>query len=549
MQSARNLVDGWQAHGSLKRRRGSTVPAPVLLCSSRTREGTAEATEPVTTTETTGPVTTANVPVCLVGAGCMGVILATDTEPRVAVKLGVRQVGASASEKEDLVLTSSSRAEGHAHVAAAFVLGAFGMDDHLARPLGTVDFALRAGLRFGGRAATALQGGVLTGHVMELLRLPFGTSSWTLKAFIAAGADQETRLRVLGCQTDVEFVAELKAVLFQAMSVVAAWTIGTRTGFRHNDLHALNVCVEAAPLEAADTRVQYHIPTPGPDSVDRTFHVSRRFRVRIVDFGFAAVLPHVGGTPYDERFYAYMEDLAGGKRPVVRSDPTAPSGLREFLFHKLGMSHMVPSEHYDMGVLLFSAKAEVDAAFGETSPVATELTALVCRTFGDVVTNPKWMQQRHQYGRLTALAQVLVWGGGSTGGSQRGETLPSMSCPVQVLCDPYFAPFRCSGVPVPDGPPVRYAGVTPHVRERIAPLRVAAQDMVGTTSVLAANPNLRQFVPKVCRRTRRLLTPPPVGLWATVLDACQRIVEVVPPGRPMTPDEAASWVAGAKIPS
>ena len=270
----------------------------------------------------------------------------------------------------------------------------------------------------------------VNGLVMEFTEgIQFGDSRvHTLYELLARGRRNQV---VDESGTDV-FDEVLRAVVFQVLFTVAAWTVCTHTGFRHNDLHCGNVCLSYWRSDKKAVDVEYRLPLA--NGVERVFKLCTPYCAVIVDFGYAALLPHAGGTPYDSRFYCLNRIAA--TEPLKRS-ATASNGLLETRFKEWGLSHIQPSRHYDSCLFAF---AVLHGIVRSAHPASKAYQAFHQRCFGTVYSS-KNMFKRQAAGRLTPAAQVRLMSVGTLPVNRREFRVLDA---FEVLEDEYFTPFRIS---------------------------------------------------------------------------------------------------------
>ena len=112
--------------------------------------------------------------------------------------------------------------------------------------------------------------------------------------------------RIVDADGRDQFADVLPVVLFQVLYTIAMWGHVTENGFRHNDLHAMNIGLTYWNEDRTAAEAEYHLP--GPDGVDRVFVLRTPICATVIDFGYAAVLKEAGGPAFDSRFYQTRND-------------------------------------------------------------------------------------------------------------------------------------------------------------------------------------------------------------------------------------------------
>jgi hypothetical protein len=229
--------------------------------------------------------------------------------------------------------------------------------------------------------------------------------------------------------TDV-FDSVLRAVAFQVLFTIAAWNVCTSNGFRHNDLHCGNVCLTYWRSDRKPVEVQYRLPSS--DGVERVFKLFTPYCAVVVDFGYAALLPHAGGTPFDPRFYCLNRIVS--PEPLKRS-AAAANGLLETRFKEWGLSHTQPSRHYDSCLFAF---AVLHGIARSAHPAAKAYRDFHQRCFGTTYAS-KNMFKRQAAGRLTPAAQMRLMTVGTLPVNRRDYRILDAN---EALEDEYFVQFR-----------------------------------------------------------------------------------------------------------
>ncbi len=229
----------------------------------------------------------------------------------------------------------------------------------------------------------------------------------------------------------------LRAVVFQVMFTIAMWNACTQDGFRHNDLHCGNVCLTYWRSDRKPVNVQYRLP--GPETgAEKVFNLFTPYCAVIVDFGYAALLPHAGGTPFDQRFYCLNRISAA---ETLKRSPTSANGLLETRFKEWGLSHLQPSRHYDSCLFAF---AVLHGIARNARPASKAFRDFHQRCFGTAYAS-KNMFKRQAAGRLTPAAQARLMESGSLHINRRDTHVCDAS---EALDDTYFMDFRVHA-PIP----------------------------------------------------------------------------------------------------
>jgi hypothetical protein len=412
-------------------------------------------------------------------------------------------------------IKSVRRIEIDATCAVWEMLPSRGLSPHIARPFGVLPFVFDASM-----APFCNGRGIVDGMVMEYMSGLTGigpTPSAPLldmNAFIKAGCAGKFADR---------FDQLLRTIAFQVFYTIAMWNVSTGTAFRHNDLHSGNVCLTYWNEEHTEVEIEYRLPC------GRAFVLRTPICATIIDFGNAALLPSVGGSAYDARFYAF----APGE-PLIRD--AKGRALREVKWHDWGMSHCQPSAHYDCLLFAFALLQ----LFGRDTSIsaAQAYRMFYARSFGNVHVSEKYMLKRELCGRLTTEGQQTLMDGKKVRVNSRTFAVLS---PLEVLMDPYFSGLRG----VASSRRKYVFGLQPS--EAVAPPPLRPEVLVKSISLLAENAlEANGRWKPVVTGAGKLTNPPKPGLWAELigkmnrqLDAARAASSAMPA---LTPDQLVEWV-------
>ena len=401
-----------------------------------------------------------------------------------------------------------------------YMLSARGLSPHVPRVFGVLTFTFGPGaVPYCGDS-----GAESHGLVMELMDGYQGAA--TLKALLKAGMAGKVR-DAGGADA---FGDTLRAVVFQVLYTIAMWSTATGGNFRHNDLHAQNICLTYWNEEHTPVEVEYHLP--GADGTDRVFVLRTPLCATIIDFGYAAILQGAGGPVFDPRFYYF------GRSPEALSKEGGTRGntLAEPKLKLWGMSHRQQSRHYD--VLLFAYAILHDFNVRKCKHAAsTEFHQFYARSWGSIHSCPAYMHQKSPCnGRLTAHGQRELMRSKTV--TARGRSFVVMDA-ADALMDVYFAPFRgCGTTP----PRAVVFGLAPSPAAVAPPLSKAA--MARTGSHVIFNEADVGWKPRLSR-AGKLENPPRPGLWSRLVATLDALKGAVPPSRPLTRAELAAWAGPA----
>jgi hypothetical protein len=416
-------------------------------------------------------------------------------------------------------VTSISTIEVDATFLMWKVLGVSGMSPHIPRPYGMLPVTIDASMaplrnKRAGSASMALFMECMTGIKVD------GCTIMDFREYLQHG------IKAYKC--DVDMLSDtVPAIMFQVMHAIAMWSTATNTGFRHNDLHAGNVCLTYWNKEHTAVDVEYHLC--GPDGKDYAFMVSSPICATIIDYGSAALLPHAGGPQFDGRFYFYNHC----KEPLSMMKN---GSLREVKFHDFGISHRQPSKHYDTCLFTYAVLHAFNA--GDAHPAGVQYASFYDRCFGKLYSNTKFFHQFDKCGRLTAAAQVAL---------MQVDTLTINKRVVKVmdaqhaLMDPYFARFRCESTIGSCTIQRRCFGVRHSENATQSPLTRDA--MLRTSSVLAGRGGPWR---PVISDSNVLLNAPLPGLWSTISSILHVLRSKCPLGTILTLDESIKWANSCK---
>ena len=289
-----------------------------------------------------------------------------------------------------------------------------GLSRHVCRAVGAKTLAAGCG------------GTKKTGLEMERLHGD-GKAALNLEEFILQAADGGECL---------EFGNTLRVLIFQALYTLSMCTLAFNGLFRHNDLHARNVCFTPWNSAGVPVTARYELRC-FPDAadgmfVDRSFMLASTYRAVIIDYGWAALLPGLG-PDFDARFFKVGTAAADDKKIDILATTAA--------FKDSGMSQQIPCQAYDASLFMYSIYAASLTVLSSSSlNVSAEARheLLAFNTFYDSF----YREVPQTSGRLgLSLQRHLL----------RSRTVPGGSCVVptteQLLRAPYFAAFRCETAP------------------------------------------------------------------------------------------------------
>ena len=281
-------------------------------------------------------------------------------------------------------------------------------------------------------------------HVcLEMERLHGDGNALNVEEFIQAAASASaTAATVEG------FGSTLRALLFQALYTLSMCTLAFNGLFRHNDLHARNVCFTPWNSAAVPVRAHYTLrcfPDAGDRMfVDRCFLVTSEYRAVVIDYGWAVLLPGLG-PDFDSRFFKSGPAAGlGGKSKRIDILATEAS------FKDSGMSQQVPCQTYDAALLMYSVyTVSVTALAAHTSgvPETVRSELLEFNAFYETM----YRGVPHAAGRLPLPLQRHLL---------RARTVPGTNVVVptteRLLRSSYFSAFRC-GTEFPPDAGTRYS--------------------------------------------------------------------------------------------
>lgn len=400
---------------------------------------------------------------------------------------------------------------------AWYMLAARGLSPHVPRVFGVLPFVFdKAAAPYCGAQDRRQES---HGVVMELMGGYCGVV--TVKALLKEGM-----AGLLKDDSGVDtFDDTLRVVLFQVLYTIAMWEVATGVGFRHNDLHTANVCLTYWNEERTPVEAEYHLP--GPDGSDRVFVLRSPVCATIIDFGYAAVLPRAGGAVFDSRFY-YFGDKA---EPLSRK-------MQEPKFLLWGMSHMQPSQHYDVLLFTYAILHEFNMRKSK-HPASAEFRRFYSRCFGAIHTVPTHMYQKAACaGRLTPHGQRELM--------DRKRVVKGVKSFVvmnsgQALMDTYFERFRASAAS-----PQRKVvfGLQPSSAAVAPSLSPAALSRLLSTIIL--NKLDTNWRPRLSRGGL-LMNPPAPGQWSDLIATLDALKAALPLPRALTPKETLAWTGEEEV--
>ena len=292
---------------------------------------------------------------------------------------------------------------------------------------------------------------------------------------------------------------------------IASWLHTSANGFRHNDLHASNVCVCYWRDDHVPVTVQYSLVDES--GIVRLFELCTPFRAVIVDFEYAALLPHAGGTPFDRRFYQ-----------TDKFALTAAGDVFESTFAEHGISHTQVSVHYDVCLFVYSCYSLLmkDAAHAATA----EFGHSYRHHFRSFHRKTTLTFTGSGVGRLLPRVQASLAVAASTGS---GSPLPSAA--AWLCTDAFFAPFRVSAFLAAPGA-LSFGQQTATLFEDAITTRRATCMLAKATH--AWRPRLDSF--------GRLVSYPLAGAWTTLQATWTAMRAAASPSRAMTALECTEWL-------
>ena len=293
---------------------------------------------------------------------------------------------------------------------------------------------------------------------------------------------------------------------------IATWLHASANGFRHNDLHASNVCVCYWRDDHAPVTAQYSLVDES--GVERLFELRTPFRAVIVDFEYAALLPHAGGTPFDRRFYQ-----------TDKFALTAAGDVFETTFAEHGISHTQVSVHYDVCLFVYSCY----------SLLMKDAAHAVAAEFG--------RSYRHHFRNFHRKSTLTFSGGGAGRLLPRvqaslaiatGSDSPLPSAAAWLCADAFFGLFRVAEFSA--APDAHVFGQQTTLFEDAISTRRATCMLAKATQTW--RPRLDPY--------GRLVSYPLAGTWTTLQATWTAMRAAASPSRPMTPPERVEWL---KLPS
>lgn len=318
-----------------------------------------------------------------------------------------------------------------------------------------------------------------------------------------------------------DFRHMFRGLVFQTLHALAMSTCVFNGLFRHNDLHARNVCFTPWNNFRVPLTARYTLPVfpdkPGDAFIQHHFLLTMAYRAVIIDYGWAALLPGMGPDK-DSRFYKAASDsmsvpsLVGG--PIMIDTLATNAACRNS-----GMSQRVPSQHYDAALLMYSLSSICQTVLNSgtsSEDIRTEMIEFV-EMYTDLYAGVP-----HIIGRLQlSLQRELLM----------SKTVPGTSIevptPQSLLLHPYFAMFR-----------------TTHRHERTHVFGICSD--TNCAPRLPTPKHLSKLAGKgQWTRTRMGAWTAPVDKFSNVLADVQRSVarwKMDTPKREMDEDEQHQWM-------
>jgi hypothetical protein len=399
-------------------------------------------------------------------------------------------------------------------LAAWYILAVTGMSPHVPRPYGVLPFGFDKTALPYSSVTTGIKTDGLMMEFMAGLMTKDGRPLSDLKAAITAGIANELE----------DFETILPVIVFQVLYTVAAWNEATNAGFRHNDLHAANVCITYWNPEHTPVKAEYRLRDDL--GVDRVFTIESPYCAAVVDFGTAAILPHAGGVCFDPRFY-YFKDAMPER--LIR-DPKEIHGIREAKFVKWGLSHREPSRHYDSCLFMFAVLASMGR---KEHPASSAFRKFYSRNLGNIHLSTRLMFRKECGGRLVPAAQRQLMQNKPVSIGKTQHLIPDAA---GLLMDEYFAAFRSGS---------STCGAMSFGLNANAAGKSEAMDTASrTVSTLSANPHDANWKPVLDSRGF-LLNPTKSGVWSSLMSKLDAIRTSKVSGTAMTEEQLRAWAPKA----
>jgi hypothetical protein len=240
------------------------------------------------------------------------------------------------------------------------------------------------------------------------------------------------------------FGAVFRSLVLQTLYTLTMCTLAFKGRFRHNDLHARNVCLTPWTDTGASIPVHYVLPCFPSDVsqpfVNKHFSMQSTYRAVMVDFGWSTIT----GTNRDARFF----------RPVATTKSMA---MRDLLatdpgYKHCGMSQRVPCHQYDVALFMYSVYSVCLLACVNLKcpPDATYELREFMHMFNTLYDGVPMVA-----GRLSLDLQKRLLRFRTTGGAKDTRVPTAES----ILHDDYFTQFRADA-PIPSAHPYVF-GLTP----------------------------------------------------------------------------------------
>lgn len=281
------------------------------------------------------------------------------------------------------------------------LLAATGVSAHVIRPFGKLECM-----------PVSASDSYVLGLVIEALdgiETTDGGRVHDLRTFVHAGVAGRIR----------DFDAQFRAAMFQTLFTLQALAVLTANGIRHNDLHSKNVGVTTWGPDDSARVVEYNVCM---DGVVWRYRVASPMRAVLLDHGWTAVLPRVGGPDHDSRFFDVQPTTRSrkGQQPVFGAFET-----------KSGMSSVLPCELYDHALVMSCVLTEIVNHKAPLSPCLQEFKAMYDELYSGLRENKLLRTSGNFAARLTLE-------------SQKSGTAAALGPKLNtVLRHAFFAPLRC----------------------------------------------------------------------------------------------------------
>jgi len=402
---------------------------------------------------------------------------------------------------------------------AWYILAARGLSSHVPQLFGVLPFSCRSALPYTSASPSLRLKGLMIEY-MTGLPMKDGSTAKDVDHLVRAG-----RQGLLVGPGGEDILGDvLPVVLFQVLFTVAMWTAATANGFRHNDLHSGNVCLTYWNTDRTPVDLEYHLPDA--DGIDRVFVLRTPVCATVVDFGYASLRPAVGGAPFDPRFYTVNR-----VPEALKSSTKTANRLHESKFVAYGMSHCVPSRHYDSSLFMFAVR----------------------QLFGKVIAHPAGVQFREMYQRClhgVHMSRHMFKGdacGRLTPDAQASLMRPAMKLVINrkdavmqdargILMDPYFRHLRGAASPE------RRLVFGLCASEAALPPQVTCNDIPHGQFSMGGRPEDASWSATLTHGGKVANLPRPAP-WIILSQKLDALKEETPPGRRMTAEEAREWVS------